>query len=402
MESLYGNAAAKTAESFDSTVLMRMLRDIYEKKFDPRTEINREMFEEVWDEFNRAVTDGYGKPAHAEPGFDFYQALRRSNAVFSAFKVHRMQNDMAAQLLDADGKLKSFETWRRDIAPISDHQVGSWLRTEYDTAVTRAHLAADWQQFEAEADLFPNLEWLPSTSADPRLEHMAFYGLILPIHHPFWREYFPGNVWGCKCGIRSTDAPRTPEERIPVALSGSGAAPGLDENPAYTGEIFSGTHPYYTEALKGARKAAEVLLDEIFPDYADVKVVPRHTEEYTARVKVLRRLAGPLREKPLTNSEFGRSIEVTMRGIKEYLNQPHAHYAHKNELLLNMREVMRRARYMGAVPNFKEVPGLKRSHIFEIRILGDRSWIVVRETTDGQILFYSISDSPRILEGVKK
>ena len=69
MESLYGNAAAKTAESFDSTVLMRMLRDIYEKKFDPRTEINREMFEEVWDEFNRAVTDGYGKPAHAEPGF---------------------------------------------------------------------------------------------------------------------------------------------------------------------------------------------------------------------------------------------------------------------------------------------------------------------------------------------
>ena len=150
MESLYGNAVAKTAESFDSTVLMRMLRDIYEKKFDPRTEINREMFEEVWDEFNRAVTDGYGKPAHAEPGFDFYQALRRSNAVFSAFKVHRMQNDMAAQLLDADGKLKSFETWRRDIAPIADHQVGSWLRTEYDTAVTRAHLAADWQQFEAD------------------------------------------------------------------------------------------------------------------------------------------------------------------------------------------------------------------------------------------------------------
>ena len=244
MESLYGNAAAKTAESFDSTVLMRMLRDIYEKKFDPRTEINREMFEEVWDEFNRAVTDGYGKPAHAEPGFDFYQALRRSNAVFSAFKVHRMQNDMAAQLLDADGKLKSFETWRRDIAPIADHQVGSWLRTEYDTAVTRAHLAADWQQFEAEADLFPNLEWLPSTSAEPRLEHMAFYGLILPIHHPFWREYFPGNVWGCKCGIQSTDAPRTPEERIPVALSGSGAAPGLDENPAYTGEIFTDTRDF--------------------------------------------------------------------------------------------------------------------------------------------------------------
>ena len=63
---------------------------------------------------------------------------------------------------------------------------------------------------------------------------------------------------------------------------------------------------------------------------------------------------------------------------------------------------MRHAKYMGAVPDFKGVPGLKRSHIFEIRILGDKSWIVVRETTDGQILFHSISDSSRVLEGIKK
>lgn len=403
VENLYRNAAAEPSVVFNfSEVMMRMLHDIYEKKFNPRTEIDREMFEEVWAEFNRAVMNGYGEPTHTDAGFDFYQALRRSNAVFSAFKVHRMQNDMAAQLLDADGKLKPFEKWREDVAAIADHQVGSWLRTEYDTAIKRAHLAADWQQFEAEADLFPNLEWLPSTSAEPRLEHMAFYGLILPIHHPFWREYFPGNVWGCKCGIQSTDAPRTPEDQIPVTLPGSGAVPGLDANPAHTGEIFSRTHPYYTEAYKGAKKAVEVLLDEIFPDYADVKVVPQHTADYTARVKEIRQLAKPLREEPLTNPGFDRQIEITMRGIKEYLNQPHVHYAHKNELLLNIPEVMRHAKYMGAVPNFKDVPGLKQSHIFEIRILGDKSWIVVRETTDGQILFHSISDSSRVLEGVKK
>lgn len=399
---LYGESDPQEGLLIDASELLRMLRDIYQRRLDPQTEIDRGLFDEVWEQFNEAVRDGYGEPAPTDPGFDFYQALRRSNAVFSAFKVHRMQNDMAAQLLDERGRLKTFERWREDVASIADHQVGSWLRTEYDTAVRRAALAADWQQFAAEEDLFPNLEWMPSTSAERRPEHMLFYGLVLPLRHPFWREHFPGSLWGCKCGIQSTDAPRTPEEQIPVALSGSDAEPGLDENPALSGRIFSRTHPYFTHAAKDAEKAAKSLLDEVFPDYAEVKTLPQHVEDYTPRVKELRRKTKHLSGEVLQNPQFGEPIRISVRAMKEYLNQPHEHYAHKNELLMNMQEVMRRARYMGAVPNFKRVPGIVRSHIFEIRILGDRSWIIVRETTDGRMLFYSISDSPKILEGIKK
>jgi hypothetical protein len=36
---------------------------------------------------------------------------------------------------------------------IADHQVYQWLQTEYDTAVIRAHQAADWKQFEREKDI---------------------------------------------------------------------------------------------------------------------------------------------------------------------------------------------------------------------------------------------------------
>lgn len=57
-----------------------------------------------------------------------------------------------AQLIGDDGQLKPFEQWSADVRPIADHQCRHWLRTEYNTAVRRAHEAAEWQRFEAEAD----------------------------------------------------------------------------------------------------------------------------------------------------------------------------------------------------------------------------------------------------------
>ncbi len=52
----------------------------------------------------------------------FLEELRTNNAVFSAFKTHRMQNDIARLLIDPQtGQLKSFDRWRRDIKGITDH-----------------------------------------------------------------------------------------------------------------------------------------------------------------------------------------------------------------------------------------------------------------------------------------
>src|SRR5574344_1506027 len=50
---------------------------------------------------------------------------------------------------------------------ITSHQCDRWLRTEYDTAILRARQAANWQQFLREADVLPNLKWIPSTSPNP-------------------------------------------------------------------------------------------------------------------------------------------------------------------------------------------------------------------------------------------
>lgn len=124
------------------------------------------------------------QPTHQS---DFYRNLRHSNEVFAAFKVHTMGREMAAKLLDEGGNLKPFDKWVRDVSSISSHQVGSWLRTEYDTAVIRAHAAADWQEFERNKDILPNLRWMPTTSPDPETTHRRYWKakLTLPVDDPF-------------------------------------------------------------------------------------------------------------------------------------------------------------------------------------------------------------------------
>ena len=209
----------------------------------------------------------------------FLQELRTNNAVFSAFKTHRMQNDVAAQLIDQKtGRLKSFDQWKRDVKGITDHYVHSWLQTEYDTAVIRAHQAADWKHFLEEADVFPNIRWMPTTSIMPDPLHERYWTmkLTLPVNHPFWQEHRPGDRWNCKCSLEQTDEPVNAS-----AIDGYTPPlpmPGLDNNPAEDGKLFSDTHPYYTEAYPGAQQAVQNFLQKRSPSSL------RRTEEEKAEI----------------------------------------------------------------------------------------------------------------------
>ena len=167
--------------------------------------------------------------------------------MFSAFKVHCAQNDMAARLLDVNGDLKPFNQWLKDVLPIASHQCGAWLRTEYDTAVLRAHQAADWQQFRREQDVLPNLKWMPSTSLHPGEDHRRYWGTIRPIDDKFWTEHRPGDRWNCKCSLTSTDEAVTP---VPDNDEVSQPQAGLTGNPGMTGETFSDDHPYFPKSCQ--------------------------------------------------------------------------------------------------------------------------------------------------------
>jgi hypothetical protein len=236
--------AEEVSQSFGFTeqLMMDFLHRLYDGKLDAKLEVDASMWEQVRSVLREAVAKGYDEPNMPDADEVFYEQLQHNTDVFAAFKVHRMQNDMAHMLLDSNGKLKTFEQWSNDVQTIASHQVGKWLQTEYDTAVIRAHQAADWQQFEREKDVLPNLKWMPSTSAHPGADHRVFWGTVRPINDPFWSSHRPGDRWNCKCSLSSTDEPIT---QIPDATPSDGPQNGLENNPGTDAKAFSDSHPYF-------------------------------------------------------------------------------------------------------------------------------------------------------------
>lgn len=208
-------------------------------------EVEEHLFQEASKIFRDAIDEGYANAAEENaplPEEAFREAILHSADVFSAFRTHRMQKDIAAQLLDSKGQLKPFSKFVKDVSPYIEHRNRAWLQTEYDTAVIRAQNAAEWKMFEQEKDVYPNLEWIQSTSPDPGADHMIFWGTIRPVDDAFWNEHRPGDRWNCKCELRQTDKNAT---AVPESDGKSDAARGLETNPTKAEELFSQKHPYY-------------------------------------------------------------------------------------------------------------------------------------------------------------
>lgn len=282
MDDLYRDAAPSVNVSIPQDIISGALNDIYHKNVDPNKDIDPALFNAFWQKFNDAAAKGVSESKAPTPQDDFLDALKYNNAVFSAFKVHRLQHDVAAQLTDSNGNLKPFEQWLKDVQPIASHHCANWFQTEYSTAVIRAHQAADWQQFEREKDVLPNLKWMPSTSVHPGEDHQIFWGTILPIDDPFWDEHRPGDRWNCKCSLTSTDKPCTD---IPGgSRPNDNPQPGLDNNPGKDAKLFSDSHPYIADASSVAKEATTKLQQRI---ESYMKEMPKNLtqEEKIAKVQ---------------------------------------------------------------------------------------------------------------------
>ena len=307
------------------------LRAIYYKEIDVHTEIETHIFEETLRRFNLATAKGLAESIDPEIITDrFLYELRTNNAVFSAFRTHRMQNDIAAQLIDPEtGRLKSFDRWKLDIKGMTDHYCNAWLQTEYDTAIIRAHQAADWKHFLEEADVFPNVRWMPTTSITPDPLHQHYWEkrLTLPVNHPFWDEHHPGDRWNCKCSLEQTDEPvngSALEDYTPPL-----PMPGLDNNPAKDGKIFSDTHPYYTEAYPGAQEAVTDFLKKRSPSSMrrteeEKEDIRRRWEERKSKIendKAIAKALGmdvPIKEMTFEEANNGRTNPNFFKGGLPY------------------------------------------------------------------------------------
>ena len=118
------------------------------------------------------------------------------------------------------------------------------------------------------------------------------------------------------------------------------------------------------------------------------------TAETRQRRKEIREEAkAQLLEQVLSHPYFPHDIRINVSGIKEWLNQPHKHYAEKNEALLRLPELLKESEYVGTKADPKGREFIKVGHIFKTEIANEPSWMIVSETIWGEFQMHSVSDN---------
>jgi hypothetical protein len=225
--------------------------------------INRHLF----DVTNNALQHGIDTSLAGVAGSNaaFVRQFKENTAVFAAFKNHLQTREMAALMIDGNGKLVPFYKFKKLALQLSERYNIKWLQTEYNTAVRAARAAANMIGYKKNTRLYPNLEYIETNAAHPRATHLAWVGTILPVDHEWWDTRLPPSDWNCDCGVRPTDKAPTP-----VPDDTGGINPVFANNPAKTAEFVKTSEtPYYKHTSQELR---EKVIEEGLKFHAGGKI----------------------------------------------------------------------------------------------------------------------------------
>lgn len=383
-----------------------MLAEIYREEWGLDAMLDSQVLRETQAIFGKAIEKGV--PRSTPHRTAFKQRLKTSTDVFSVFRVHRQAEDIAAHLTDEHGNRRSFGEWAERVQPYLNHQNRAWLQTEYSTAIRRAHDEADWVRFREDADIYPNLEWVPSTSAQPGADHKVFWGTVLPIGDEFWTEHRPGDRWNCKCSLRQTDKAPTATPRV----SGKQHAPqpGLRAKPG-SEEVFSEDHAYYPEGCAicpfgGTLKGLFADLVGRKKDCNKCKAVRKAIETLGENAQRARRAVNEKRRKDLERwaneklpiHKVGKEtakrdkvngIVINKKTIREvFAKNVRGEFLNEVlEMLRDYREWMGRMRYIRTEQG-KHHPNAK-FNVYEVEY-GGETYEVKTKVEDGEEVLYTI------------
>lgn len=165
-------------------------------------------------------------------------------------------NDMHVALTDAIATGQTIESFRKTFNEIvGKHGWTGWTgettkqgrawraRLIYETNIRSTYAAGRWHQDQEVKDAKPYLLYRHSDGVfAPRLLHLKWDGIVLPVDHTWWKTHYPPNGYGCKCQVFSLskdDMIRrglviTPTNRIPPGEPDKGwdVAPGADWQPS--------------------------------------------------------------------------------------------------------------------------------------------------------------------------
>lgn len=348
-----------------------------------------EFIEDVNRVLGNAVKDGFADNV-IPPTMKSH--LEQSVYLFSGFKTMQELTEAGSLLRGDDGTIKPFSAFLKDVRAIDDKYNKSYLRSEYEFAVSSAQMAQRWSDYSDDA----LLQYRTANDSKVRETHEALHNVTLPKDDSFWDNYFAPNGWGCRCNVVEVSKSRHKASdrddavrRGAQAISSQGSKGKIFKfNPAKSKQIFPPKHPYYCRQMSSCSKV-NLSADN---DMCKGCLVIKELKDYS-RKSVTNWAKENLINKKIHSSALEKDVSITMSAIKEYVNQPHKHYFKKNKSIFNIEEMVRVGRYVTSAPDHKNNPMISQYHYLETSISEETSYIVIREMKNGEMRLHSLTEN---------
>lgn len=137
----------------------------------------------------------------------------------------------------------------------------------FDTNIRTAYASGRLRQLEAAKSVSPYWVYRHGGSANPRPEHLAMDGKVLPADDPAWKLIYPPNGWGCSCIVEAISERQLnkmgglAKNKLQVKYGANGLPPGVeagwDYQPGATADPFSGGTRDPDKTFAGRRRLEE-------------------------------------------------------------------------------------------------------------------------------------------------
>ncbi len=168
--------------------------------------VDEDLYELIGSRLYDAVEKGYGTTLEIGTATEqnALLALRDNVYRFSAFKNYHLVIEANALLKNADGTLKGYDQFKKDVLALSNDYNVNYLRTEYNHARAVSRMSAKWQDIKKDAGTLPLLQYVTVGDSRVRVSHAALNGITRPVDDQFWKSpnsHLPPLAYNCRCTV---------------------------------------------------------------------------------------------------------------------------------------------------------------------------------------------------------
>ncbi|MCK0203067.1 phage head morphogenesis protein [Ornithobacterium rhinotracheale] len=209
----------------------------------------------------------------------FIQKMKDNVWEFSMAKNTADNIALNNALISPNGKVRSWNEFRKEALKIIDRSA-RYLKTEYNTAVASARMAAKWERFQREKHIYPYAKFFVVQDNHTSDICAPLHGVVVPWDHPLLKTHFPPNHFNCRTDVEAVryEEP-TPNEQI--------KAPDIPQNfrnnIGITGKIFAENSLYFEKLNEYfTEDEQKVILGELMSE--EQSFVSRYVSEKTEGV----------------------------------------------------------------------------------------------------------------------